>query len=127
MVSSAEEAGLGEDGHVGVPILPLAEPALHRCLAVPGLQGPVDGGCRGEIPGVEVGQGVRPAQGRVHPVRRGVAALRPLRHGAKRPHGGWPQLGVAVIAGNSELRLAAAWRCVLQFGVLRRCVVCLVQ
>ena len=50
--ASAEEARLGEDGHAREPFLPDAEPALHRCVAVPGLQDLVVNGCRGEVLGV---------------------------------------------------------------------------
>ena len=65
----AEEAWLWEDGDAGEPLLPEAEPALHRRVAVPGPQHPVSGGCCDEVPGVDVGRGVGRAQGYVSSVR----------------------------------------------------------
>ena len=47
-----------DDGDAGEPLLPDAEPALHRRVAVSGPQRPAVGGRRGEVPGVDVGRGV---------------------------------------------------------------------
>ena len=47
----AEEAWLWEAGDAGEPLLPDAEPALHRRVAIPGPQRPVVGGRRGEVRG----------------------------------------------------------------------------
>ena len=58
-----------EDGDAGKPLLPEAEPELHRRVAVPGPQRPVDSCCRGKVPGVDVGRGVGRAQGCVSSVR----------------------------------------------------------
>ena len=42
--AAAEEARLRADGDAGEPLLPNAEAALHRCVAVSGPQRPVVGG-----------------------------------------------------------------------------------
>ena len=55
--AAAEETRLREDAEAGEPLLSDAEPALHRRVAVPGLQRPVVGGRRGEVPGVDRGCG----------------------------------------------------------------------
>ena len=60
--ATAEEARLRKDGTAGEPLLPDAEPALHRCAAVSGPQRQVVGGRRGEVPGVDIGRGVGRAQ-----------------------------------------------------------------
>ena len=103
------------------------EPALQRCLAAPSPQSLVVGGCRGEVWGVDVGQGVRCAQGRPSPLRRRTPILRFLGHVTECGHDGWPQLKLAIIPGNNELRVAEHWQCVLQDGVLVRRPVRLVQ
>ena len=41
LLAAAEGARLREDGDAGEPLLPDADPALHRRVAVPGLQRPV--------------------------------------------------------------------------------------
>ena len=46
---AAEEARLREDGGAGEPLLPDAEPALHRRVAVSGPQRPVVGGRRAAV------------------------------------------------------------------------------
>ena len=59
------------------------------------------------------------AQVRLPPICRRVSELRLLCHRAKRPHGGRPQLEVAVTAGDNELCVDGAGRPVLQDGVFR--------
>ena len=60
--AAAEKARLWDDGDAGEPLLPDAEPALHRRVAVSGPQRPAVGGRRGEVPGVDVGRGMGRAQ-----------------------------------------------------------------
>ena len=88
--AAAEKARLWDDGDAGEPLLPDAEPALHRRVAVSGLQRPAVGGRRGEVPGVDVGRGVGRAQRCVSPVRQRMVRLRPLRDLAEHPHRGGP-------------------------------------
>ena len=76
--AAAEEAQVREDGNAGEPLLPDAEPALQRRVAVPGPQRPAVGGCRGEVLGVDIGCGVGRAQGCVPSVRQRMVQLRPL-------------------------------------------------
>ena len=76
---------------------------------------------------MDVGRGVVRAQGCVSSMRPRVAELFLRGHRAKRPHGGGPQVEVAVTAGDDELGVAGARRRVLQDGVLGRCPVRLVQ
>ena len=112
-----EEPWLWEDGDAKGLLVPAAKPALHSCVAVPGPQRPVVvGGCC-EVPGLGLGSGGGCVQGCVHLMCRRVTELRLLGHCAKRLHGGEPQLGVAVTAGNNELGLARARQRVLQDGV----------
>ena len=118
--ATAEDARLHKDGDAGEPLLPDAEPALQRRVAVTGPQRPVVGGCPGEVPGVDVGRGVGRAQGCVSPVRQRMVKLCLLRDCAGRLHGGGPQVEVAVTAGDYELGLAGTRRPVLQDGVLGR-------
>ena len=113
----AQEAWLWEDGDAEEPLLPDAERALHRRVAVPGPQCPTVGGRRSEVPGMDVGRGVGLAQGCVPSMHRRVAEMRLLGHRAKRPHGGRPQFEVAVTAGDNELGVAGARRRVLRDGV----------
>ena len=61
-LAPAEETPLSEHGDAGEAVVPDAEPALRRCLAVPGSQRSVVGGHRGEVLGVDVGRGVDRAQ-----------------------------------------------------------------
>ena len=79
-----------DDGDAGEPLLTDAEPALHRRVAVSGPQRLAVGGCRGEVPGVEIGCGVGRAQRCVSPVRQRMVGLRPLRDFAEHPHRGGP-------------------------------------
>ena len=74
----------------GEPLLTDAEPALHRRVAVSSPQRPAVGGCRGEVPGVDIVCGMGRAQSCVSPVRQRMVRLRPLRNLAERPHGGGP-------------------------------------
>ena len=76
--AAAEKARLRDDGDAGEPLLPDAEPALHRRVAVSGPQRPAVGGRRGEVPGVDVGRGVGRAQRCVSPVRQRMVRLRPF-------------------------------------------------
>ena len=114
----AEEAWLWENGDAREPLLPGLEPVLHLCVAVPGPQRLMVGGRGCEIPVLDVGRGVGPAQGRVPSIGQRSTKFRLLSHRAKRPHGGGLQLEVAVIAGDNELGVAGARRPVLQDGVL---------
>ena len=79
-----------EDGNAGDPLLPDAQPALHRRVAVPRPQRPVVVGCRGEVPGVDIGCSVDRAQGCVSPVRQRMVRLWPLRDCAECTHRGGP-------------------------------------
>ena len=90
LLTAAEEARLLEDGDAGGPLLPDAEPALHRRVAVPGPQRPVVGGLRGEVPGVDIGCGVGRTQLCVPSVRQRMVRLCPLRDRAERSHRGGP-------------------------------------
>ena len=123
----AEEAWLWENYDAEEPLLPDAEAALHLRVAVPGAQRPVVGGCRGEVPGVDVGRGVSCAQGCVSSVRRCAVELCQLGYRAKRLHGVGLQVNVAVTAGDDELGVAGARRRVLQDAVLGRCPFRLLQ
>ena len=92
-----EEAWLWEDGDAGEPLLRDAEPALRWRVAVGAPQRLVVGGCRCEVPSVDVGRGAGLAQGCVSSVRQRVAELCPLGYRAKCLHGGdrksrWPSL-----------------------------------
>ena len=78
------------DGDAGEPLLMGAEPALHRRVAVSGPQRPVAGGCRGEVPGADIGCGVGRAQRCLPLVRQHMVRLRSLRDLAERPHCGGP-------------------------------------
>ena len=84
--AAAEETRLREDRNAGEPLLSDAEPAWHQSVAVPGPQRPVVGGCRGEVPGVDIGCGMGRAQGCVSLVRQRMVGLCPLRDRAERPH-----------------------------------------
>ena len=106
--AAAEEARLREDGDAREPLLSDAEPALHRCVAVPGPQRPVLGGRRGEVPGVDIGRGVGRAKGCVPSVRQRMVHLHPLCNRAECPHCGEPQVEVAVMTGDYELGVAGA-------------------
>ena len=75
-----------DDSDDGEPLLTGAEPALHRRVAVSGLQHPAVGGRPGEVPGVDIGCGVGP----VSLVRQRMVCLRLLRDLAERPHRGGP-------------------------------------
>ena len=91
----AGEARLREDGDAGEQLLPDAEPALRRRVAVSGPQRPVVGGRCCEVPGVGIGCSVGRAQGCVPLVRQRMVPLRLLRDRAERPHcggrrSGWP-------------------------------------
>ena len=88
--AAAEEARLREDGDAGEPLLAEAQFALHRRVAVPGPQRPVVGGCRGEVPGVDIGAGMGRAQRCVSSVRQRMVRLCPLRDCADRLHRGGP-------------------------------------
>ena len=124
---AAEKARLREDGDAGEPLLPDAEPALHRRVAVPGPQRPAVGGRRGEVPGVDVGRGVGRAQ---RCVSRCVSAWSVCARCATSPStrivGGrrsrWPSR-----PGDDELGVARVRGRVLQDGVLGRRPVRLVQ
>ena len=85
-LAAAEEARLREYGDAGEPLLPDAEPALHRRVAVPGRQRPVVGGRRGEVPGVDIGCGVGRAQRCVPSVRERMVRLCLLRDCAEHSH-----------------------------------------
>ena len=67
---------------------------------------------------MDVGRGMGRAQGGVPSMCRRVTELRLLGYCAKRPHGGGRWLKVAVTAGDNELGVAGAWRCVLEDGIL---------
>ena len=95
----AEEAWLWEDSDAGEPLLPDAEPALHRCMEVPCLQSPLVGGRRGEVPVVDVGRGMSRAQGCVPSMLRPVSESCLLDQHANRPHG-WG----AVVPGGHHCR-----------------------
>ena len=123
----AEEAWLSEDGDAGEPLLLDAEPALHWRVAIPGLQRPVIGGHRGEVPGGDAGCGVCRVKGCASSMRQRMAELCLLGHCAKLPHGGGPQVHVDLTAGDDELGVAGARQRVLQDGVLGLCPVRLVQ
>ena len=97
-LAPAEGARLREDGAAGESLLSDAEPALHRCVAIPGSQRSVVGGCCREVPGVDVGCGVGRAQGRASPVRPRVVELCPLCNRAERLYGRGPQVKGAVMA-----------------------------
>ena len=86
--AAAEKARLWDNGDAGEPLLPDAEPALHRRVAVSGPQRLAVGGSRGEVPGVDVGRGVGRTQRCVSPVRQRMVSLRPLRDLAEHPHRG---------------------------------------
>ena len=88
--AAAEEARLREDGNAGEPLLSDAEPALHRRVAVPGLQRPVVGGRRSEVLGVDIGCGLGRAQRCVSSVRQRMVRLCPLRDRPDRSHRGGP-------------------------------------
>ena len=88
--AAAEKTRLWDDGDAGEPLLPDAEPALHRRVAVSGPQRPAVGGRHGEVPGVDVGCCVGCAQTCVSPVRQRMVRLRPLRDLAEHPHRGGP-------------------------------------
>ena len=75
-----------------MPLLPDGEPALHRCVAVPGSQHSPVGGRRVEVPGVDVGHGLGRAQECVSSVHRRVVKLCALCDRAERLHGGGPQV-----------------------------------
>ena len=124
--ATAEEARLREDGDAGKPLLPDAEPALHRRVAVSGPQRPIVGGRGGEVPGVDIGCGVGRAQGCVPSVRQRMVQLCLLRDPAERPHCGGPQVEVAISTSDYKFGVAAARGGVLQDGVLGRCAVLLV-
>ena len=79
-----------EDGDAGEPLLTDAGPALHRRVAVSGPQRPVVGGCRGEVPGLDIGCGVGRAQRCVSSVRQCMVRLCSLRNLAESPHRGGP-------------------------------------
>ena len=79
-----------KDSDGAEPLLTDAEPALHWCVAVPGPQRPVVGGCRGEISGGDIGRGVGRPQRRVSSVRQRMVRLCSLRNLAERPHRGGP-------------------------------------
>ena len=79
-----------EDSDAGEPLLANGEPAFHRRVAVSGPQRPVVGGCRGEVPGVDIGCGVRRAQRCVSSVRQRMGRLSSMRDLAERPHRGEP-------------------------------------
>ena len=104
--SAAEEAWLREIGNAGEPLLPDAEIALHRHVAVSGVQRPVVGDRRVEVPGVDVGRGIGRAQGCSSPARQCMAQLCLLRDCAECPHCGGPQVEVAVVTGDYELGVA---------------------
>ena len=103
--AAAEEARLREDGDAREPLISDAEPALHRRVAVPGPQRPVVGGCRGEVPGLDISRGVGCFQGCVPSVRHRMVHLRPLRYRAECPHCGGPQVKVLpwVVVGAGGL------------------------
>ena len=61
--AAAEEGRLRENSDAGEPLLQDAEPALHRCVVVSGPQRLVVGGCRGDVPSVDVGRDVGRAKG----------------------------------------------------------------
>ena len=88
--AAAEKARLWDDGDAGEPLLPDAEPALHRRAAVSGPQRPAVAGRRGEVPGVDVGRGMGRAQRCVSPVRQRMVPLRPLCDLAEHPHPAGP-------------------------------------
>ena len=94
--AAEEEARLQEDGDAGEPLLPDAEPALNRRVAVCGPQRPVVGGCRSEVKSVDSGRGMGRVQGCVPPVRQRVVQLCLLRNHSERLHGGGPQVDVAL-------------------------------
>ena len=123
----AEEAWLREDRDAKEPLLPDAEPALHRGVGVSGPQCPAVGGRRAEVPGVDVGLGMGRAQECVPPVRLRMVQLCPLRDRAEPLHCGGPQVEVAVMAGDYELGVAGTRERVLQDGVPGRRPVRLVQ
>ena len=125
--AAAEEARPQEDGDAGEPLLPDAEPALNRCVALSGQQRPVVSGRWDEVPSVDVDRGVGRAQGRASPVRQRMVELCLLYDRAERLHGGGPQVEVAVMTGEYELGLAGTLRRVRQDGVLGRRPVRLVQ
>ena len=79
-----------DDGDAREPLLPDAEPALHRRVAVSGPQHPAVGGHGGEVPGVDIGCGVGRAQRCVSSVRQRMIRLRPLRDLPEHPHRGGP-------------------------------------
>ena len=106
--AAAGEAWLREDSDAGEPLLSDAEPALHRRVDIPGGQRPVVVGCRGEVPGVDIGCGVGRAQRCASSVRQRMVRLCPLRDRAERSHRGGPQVEVAVITGDYELGVAGA-------------------
>ena len=116
-----------DDGDAGELLLTDAEPALHRRVAVSGPQRPAVGGCRGEVPGVDIGCGVGRAQRCVSPVRQRMVRLRPLRDLAEHPHRWGPLIEMAVTAGDNELGVARVRGRFLQDGVLGRRPVRLVQ
>ena len=89
-LAAAEEARLREDGDAGEPLLPDAEPALHRRVAVPGPQRPVVGGRCSEVPGLDIGCGMSRAQRCVPLARQLMVRLCPLRDRAERSHRGGP-------------------------------------
>ena len=115
--AAAEEGRLREDGDTGEPLLPDADPALYRRVAVSGPQRPVVGSRRGEVLGVDVGRGVS-AQGCVPSVRQRMVQLHLLRDRAERPHCRGPQVEVAAMPGDYELGVAGSWGRDAQDGVL---------
>ena len=88
--AAAEKARLRDDGDAGEPLLPDAEPALHRRVAVPGPQRPAVGGRRGEVPGVDVGPWRGPRPEVCVPGASAHGRLRPLCDLAEHPHRGGP-------------------------------------
>ena len=126
-LAPTEKAQLWEDGDARVSLRLDAEALLHRYVAVPGSQLLMVGGCRNEVPAVDLGRGLGRAQGRMSSVLRRVVELCLLCDRGERLHGGGPQFKVAVMAGNNELGVAGAWRRVLQEGLLGHRTVCFVQ
>ena len=98
--AATEEARLREDGNAGEPLLPDAERALHRCVAISGPQRPVVGDRRGEVPGVDVGGGVGHTQGCVYLVRQHMVQLCLRCDPAACLHGGGTQVEVAIMTGD---------------------------
>ena len=103
--ATTEEAQLREDGDAGELLIQDAEPALHRAVAVSGLEGLMVGGRRGEVPGVEVGRSVGRAKGCVPSVRQCIVQLCLLRDRAERLHCWGLQVEVAAGGGGKLKRV----------------------